>query len=270
MDALLETFSKYFEVVRVVTDDQLREALRIRYQVYCLETGYEDVKLHANGLEQDEFDVRAVHSLLIHRPSGLVAGTVRLVLPNYSIVEDPFPIEKHCGAAIKQPIKGANRAELAEISRFCISREFKRRMAEAKTLWANTSDDSLRMEGFDQRRLIPHITVGLFSAIVSMSAEHRVRYWYAVMEPSLLRLLQRFGIHFETIGPILDYHGERQPCFALADQVLGNMRHECYPVWELITDRGVRWPATPNEKQNRQGEGEKLSGNGVKIAKTQG
>ena len=92
MDALIETFSQYFDVVPVETDDQLRQALQLRYQVYCLETGFEDIEMHSSGLEQDEFDVRAVHSLLIHRPSGLVAGTVRLVLPNFSCLEDPFPV----------------------------------------------------------------------------------------------------------------------------------------------------------------------------------
>jgi N-acyl amino acid synthase of PEP-CTERM/exosortase system len=252
MDALIQTFSKYFEVVPVATEEQLHEALQLRYQVYCLETGYEDVAKHSNGLERDEFDERAVHSLLIHRPSGLVAGTVRLVLPHPSDLEEPFPIEKHCGTTIKHPIRGANRAGLAEISRFCISKEFKRRLAEAETLWGSSAEDPVLSEKLAQRRLIPHITVGLFAAIVRMSAEHGVRYWYAVMEPSLLRFLQRFGINFESIGPMVDYHGERQPCFALADQVLGNMRHECYPVWELITERGGQWP-TPTKKAEASG-----------------
>ena len=254
MEALLETFSKFFEVQPVATDEQLHQALQLRYQVYCLETRFENVAEHSNGLEQDEFDGRAIHSLLVHKQSGFVAGTVRLVLPHSSDLEEPFPIEKHCGAAIKRPIRGAHRSQLAEISRFCISREFKRRIAESHSLWGNAVDDSRLTEGIEQRRLIPHITVGLFAAIVQMSAKHGVRYWYALMEPSLLRFLQRFGIQFEHIGPVAEYHGQRQPCFALADQVLGNMRRECYPVWELITDRGVQWPVAGKEKKRHQKE----------------
>jgi N-acyl amino acid synthase of PEP-CTERM/exosortase system len=268
MEALLETFSKFFEVRPVATAEQLQQALQLRYQVYCLETGFEDIAEHSNGLEQDEFDGRAIHSLLVHRQSGLVAGTVRLVLPNSANLEEPFPIEKHCGAAIKQPIKGVHRSELAEISRFCISRDFKRRIAESHSLWGNTIDDSRLTEKIEQRRLIPHITVGLFAAIVHMSAERGVRYWYALMEPSLLRFLQRFGIRFEHIGPVVDYHGVRQPCFALADQVLGNMRRECYPVWELITDRGMQWPATSKEKRQRSGDGEGFQEKRNSVLKT--
>ena len=268
MEALLDTFGKFFEVQRVATDEQLRQALQLRYQVYCLETGFENIAEHSNGLEQDEFDGRAIHSLLVHRQSGLVAGTVRLVLPNGSNLEEPFPIEQHCGAAIKRPIKGAHRSELAEISRFCISREFKRRIAESHSLWGNSVNDSRVTEKIEQRRLIPHITVGLFAAIVHMSAEHGVRYWYALMEPSLLRFLQRFGIQFEHIGPVVDYHGERQPCFAIADQVLGNMRRECYPVWELITDRGMQWPVKSKEKQRRPRDSGGVRENGDRVLKT--
>lgn len=240
MEALFETFTRYFEVVPAKTDAELRQALQLRYQVYCVETGFEDAGRHPDGMERDDYDRRSVHSLLVHRDSGQVAGTVRLVLPDPVDVEAPFPIESHCGTAIRRPLAGPHRSEVAEISRFCISREFKRRLAESGSLWgggAASVDERLT-----QRRMIPHITVGLFAGIVRMSAEHGIRYWYAVMEPTLLRFLQRFGIHFDPIGPLVNYHGERQPCFALSDQVLGNMRAECYPVWELITDRGRYWP----------------------------
>lgn len=249
MDALANTFSRFFDVRPVSSAEDLRLALELRYQVYCLETGFEDIAQHPGGLERDEFDGRAVHSLLIHRDTGMVAGTVRLVLPQASDPGAPFPIEKHCGEVVRRPVTPAMRGQVAEISRFCISKEFKRRMTEARTVWGSVegarNDESL----MDQRRLIPHITVGLFAAIVRMSAQHGSRYWYAVMEPALLRLLTRFGIHFTPIGPAVDYHGARQPCFADANEVLAEMRRVCFPVWDLITEGGALWPA--EGKQHR-------------------
>lgn len=244
MEALFDTFGRYFEVVPVKTDAQLLQALQLRYQVYCVETGFEDARQHPDALERDHYDARSVHSLLIYRETGQVAGTVRLVLPDPADPEAPFPVESHCGALIRRPVSGPHRQQLAEISRFCISREFKRRLAETGSPWGGAASVDERLT---QRRMIPHITVGLFTGIVRMSAEHGIRYWYAVMEPTLLRFLQRFGIHFESIGPLVNYHGERQPCFALSDQVLGNMRAECFPVWELITDRGRHWSPSTEE-----------------------
>src|SRR3569832_956630 len=168
MDALANTFTRFFDVRPAVTKEQLRSALLLRYQVYCVETGFENSEQHPDGLEHDEFDARATHSLLIHRDSGMMAGTVGLVRPAEAMLQ---------------------RSQIAEISRFCISKEFKRRMAEPHTLWGQPDALSEEDRLMAQRRLIPHITVGLFAAIVRMSAEHHIRYWYAVMEPSLLRLL---------------------------------------------------------------------------------
>src|SRR3546814_10307851 len=71
----------------------------------------------------------------------------------------------------------------------------------------------------DERRVIPNMTLGLIEGLVRMSLDHGIFYWCAVMERPLLRLLARLGIHFEDIGPLVDYHGRRQPCFLkLADR----------------------------------------------------
>lgn len=242
MDGLANTFTRFFDVKTVTTQEHLRSALQLRYQVYCLETGFENGEQHPDGLERDEYDGRSTHSLLIHRSSGMVAGTVRLVLPDKDDYEAAFPIEKHCSGLIRPTAACLQRSQVAEISRFCISKEFKRRIAEPHTVWGQPPALSEDDQAMIQRRLIPHITVGLFAAIVHMSVQEHIRYWYAVMEPSLLRLLTRFGIHFTPIGPAVDYHGIRQPCFASADEVLRRMRDESQDVLNLITDGGSLWP----------------------------
>ena len=242
MDALANTFTRFFDVKAATTQEHLRSALQLRYQVYCLETGFENGEQHPDGLERDEFDSRSTHSLLIHRDSGMIAGTVRLVLPDREDYEAAFPIEKHCSGLVRPTAASLQRSQVAEISRFCISKEFKRRMAEMHTVWGRPPTLSEDDQAVIQRRLIPHITVGLFTAIVRMSAQERIRYWYAVMEPSLLRLLTRFGIHFTPIGPAVDYHGIRQPCFASADEILRRMHDESQDIWELITEGGSLWP----------------------------
>src|SRR3569833_1473093 len=227
MDALANTFTRFFDVRPAVPQEQLHSALQLRYQVYCVETGFENSEQHPDGLERDDFDARATHSLLIHRDSGMMAGTVRLVLPDKDDYDALIPIEKHCSC-----------------------KEFKRRMAEPHTLWGQPDALSEEDRLMAQRRLIPHITVGLFAAIVRMSAEHHIRYWYAVMEPSLLRLLTCFGIHFSPIGPAVDYHGIRQPCFASADEVLRCMHDESSAIWELITECGSLWPLDERPRED--------------------
>src|SRR5699024_10093624 len=87
---LIDVFSNYFEIIPANTPQLLDAVYQLRYQVYCVETGFEDPKLYPQQLEMDEFDRYSVHSLLRHRQTGIYAGTVRLLLPRMDI-EKCFP-----------------------------------------------------------------------------------------------------------------------------------------------------------------------------------
>src|SRR5947207_1152481 len=77
----LSCYREHFEVVRASTPSLLDQAYRLRYQVYCIENPYENPDERADGREMDIYDDRSIHALLVHRRSGAVAGTVRVILP---------------------------------------------------------------------------------------------------------------------------------------------------------------------------------------------
>ncbi len=237
-------FYEYFELVPATTEDLKREVYKLRYQVYCVETGFERredcERVIEDGepvyLERDEFDDRSVHSLVRHRRTGLYAATVRLVLPDPGDPAAPYPIEDHC--VLEYPVTDPRiRLHLAEISRFAVSKHFKKRRGEEGTL-AGIGEETRVYFDADERRILPHITVGLFAAIVRMTRAHGITHWYGVMEPALLRLLRLFGIRFVPIGPDVEYHGLRRPCLAEVDKVLPNMKKVNRAVWDLITEGG--------------------------------
>src|SRR6185503_15676909 len=94
-DHLLEQYNRYFFSQSADTPDLIARAQEIRYQVYCIkQQGYEDAAQHPDGREKDEFDTRSIHSLLVHRPSGVAMGTVRLVLPDRDEPEKSFAIQR--------------------------------------------------------------------------------------------------------------------------------------------------------------------------------
>ena len=62
-----------------------------------------------------------------------------------------------------------------------------------------------------ERRHLPMITLGLIASIFRMATEHGLEYCYAAMEPTLLRLLKRFGINFQALSMPVEYHGMRVP-----------------------------------------------------------
>jgi putative hemolysin len=62
------------------TEDDLRAAQRLRYDVFVRELGGDGPLVdHAAGLERDRFDPFCDHLLSIHRPSGRIVGVYRLM-----------------------------------------------------------------------------------------------------------------------------------------------------------------------------------------------
>jgi N-acyl amino acid synthase of PEP-CTERM/exosortase system len=228
-------FLQNFEIVTADTAALIDEAHKLRYQVYCEEKGYEDARCYPDGREYDEYDSRSVHSLIQHRESGIYVGVVRLILPERGGQHIPLPMERHCRLDLAKThprLVSLPRENVGEISRFSVSKIFRRRITEQGLIYGVSGDGDEVHPQFD-RRLLPHITLGLIAAFIRMCAKHDIHYCYAVMEPTLLRFLSRFGIQFSTLGEAVDYRGLRVPAFIAAGN-LETVRRTRADLWELI------------------------------------
>ena len=248
MSGAADSFERYFEIVQARSWADRDAAYALRYQVYCVENPFEEASLHRDGREQDEYDGRAVHSLIRHRESGRYAACVRLILPKKNDPDTPLPMEAECGHAFYEDQRAVSavldRARLSEISRFAVSKQFKQRLNEADSP-SGTAPEVVYQDagtpGEMGQRSLPFITVGLIGAVIRTSVEHGMTDWYAVMEPRLLRLLSRFGIHFHPVGAMVEHHGRRRPTAARVVDVIREIHEERPDVWEIISDRG-RFP----------------------------
>jgi len=245
----LHLYGQYFDTVRATTPALLRECYRLRYQVYCVEHSFLEPADNPGGFETDEFDHRSLHSLLIHRSSGAPCGTVRLILPDTIQPMQSFPaqrVSKPAAAMIARlPLETT-----AEISRFAVSKDFRRRSGE--TLYADAEPETLPPPGMIERRLLPHITYGLFRAVMLMSLDHGITHVCAVMDPTLLRLVSRFGFHFASAGPLVNYHGMRQPCFALLTDLMDGIREAREDMWAAGTEGGRLVPSAALEVHRKR------------------
>jgi N-acyl amino acid synthase of PEP-CTERM/exosortase system len=228
--SLAESYKVLFEAVRATAPGQLNESFRLRYQVYCVENHFLDPADNPGGLETDGHDHHALHALLIHRATNSVCGTTRLVLPKLGPVAGRLPLFDACPEAAEL----LPTATTAAFSRFAISKAFRRRVADGLYGRAYTPEEIAS----DSRRIIPHITLGLMAAALRMAVDYGIDHVCAIMEPSLLRLLSRFGINFVPLGPMVDYHGLRQPCYAEISELLETMESERPDIWEVVTDYG--------------------------------
>lgn len=249
---LVTNFYRYLEGLEATTEALKQEAHRVRYEVYCTERGFEDPAAFPDKMERDQYDDRSLHAIVHHRTTGYPAGVVRLILPDQANPDALFPVEIQCGDVLDRKVIrdfAVDRAHLAEVSRFAVSKTFKRRRGESEKV-AGVSDQldyTERKLLEESRRIFPHISLGLIAMLFVMSQKHDITHWYAVMEPSLSRLLTRFGINFTQLGPVVDYHGQRQPMIARPDQLLENIRRKRPDFYALIESlSGVEKPAVEN------------------------
>jgi N-acyl amino acid synthase of PEP-CTERM/exosortase system len=190
-------YAEYFDVVRADSPELLAQVYRLRYQVYCLEHPFENPEEHDDGLERDEDDYRSVHSLLVHRHTGTYAGTVRAILPE-DVQRHPLPIHRILAAQNGDLLNRFPSDSTAEISRFAVFKEFRRRRGEERYVDANVPGKAPTVPS--ERQMIPYITFGLIRGVVETCAEHGISHISAVMEPPLIRILGRFGIHISCSG----------------------------------------------------------------------
>jgi N-acyl-L-homoserine lactone synthetase len=168
-------------------------------------------------MESDEFDSEARHVLLIHRASCEPVGTVRIVPSSPASGVRGLPMTAVCAPSVMRNLPPRT---TGEISRFALSK---------------------------QRRMGCHagsmVRLGLMQGIVRLSGELGLTDWCAIMEPMLLRLLRMNAIQFVPLGPLVEYHGLRQPSYGNISRVLAQMWAQEWDVWNYVTLGGTLWRA---------------------------
>src|SRR4051812_17676770 len=66
----LEYYNSVFSSSIADTPEDRDESFRVRFQVYCIDNGFEDPANNPDGLEHDCFDSHSVHSVLTHNATG--------------------------------------------------------------------------------------------------------------------------------------------------------------------------------------------------------
>ena len=80
-----------YEVVLANTAESKKIHFNLRYQIYCIEKGFEEAKQFPDELEKDEYDDRAVHFLIKHKADQQWVGTFRLIIDKFH----DLPISQH-------------------------------------------------------------------------------------------------------------------------------------------------------------------------------
>ena len=226
-----DQFDDHFAAAEVRTSIMFERVLRLRHQVYCIEKKFESTD-PGGGLETDDYDANAIHAALIHTGSRELAGCFRLIRPMRRDSLAGTPLFDQYAEKLFEDADGLPAHAVAEISRFAISKDFRNRriaaLREAHALGAMTSSDEI------ERRLLPHLTLGLMRSVYMLSQRSAITHLTALIDASLLRHMGRFGLKFDIIGPPIFHKGWRYP---VVSEIAENQRLVAVrrpDVWNMI------------------------------------
>ena len=248
MKDFAKCYDNHFTVVRANTPSLLDRVYRLRYQVYCKENSYFPEE-HFDGRETDEHDAVSAHILLLHKQSGSAIGTARLIMPQLGYGWRPLPVWQVMTPRGREQFERLASHRTAEISRFAVSKEFRRWWRDHH---GPAASETRQQVASGEQQLMLYVTFGLIQEILLLSLERGIDYLTAVMNPSLIRILTKLGLEFEPIGGIVDYHGIRQPCIALLRDLVVQSKNEFTPLWQFVSHRDAY-------RLSRSGDGERLS-----------
>jgi N-acyl amino acid synthase of PEP-CTERM/exosortase system len=200
--------------------------MKIRYDVYCVEKGWEPAEAFPDRLESDDFDEVAVHLLLRNRTDGKPIGTARIVYPDPAVSDGRLP-----SVALSPPLEQSlfdycGLDGMFEVSRLTISRE-----AMAGNL-----------RGSDPGLPNASPALALLRGVLRATAFDGYQTACMIVAPPMKRMLTALGCRFNDIGVRIEHKGIRVPLYRNLHAMLAEM-HDIRPdVWRYVTDGGETWP----------------------------
>lgn len=233
---ILTRFMQEFRFQLADSKQEKHRIYRLRYEIYCEELAYEEPADGSGRLEYDLYDQNALHCLIEHRRTGLVAACTRLVMPEPGSPTplDRLPMESYGGRSLTHPYLHPEMLPTEsyyEISRLAIARAFRPQIkgSEVPGISDNPYDFSQ-----EERATFSLLVSGLFLAGYALGYMSNKDLAFAMMEPKLPRLLAMAGFHFTKVGDTIDFHGQRSAYCLGREQAEAGMKKELQPLFRHI------------------------------------
>jgi len=195
-------FGNHYEVV--VADEEYARYQHhfVRYQVYCLETGYECADRFPQRQEVDSHDVHALPFVVNAIRSGEPVAAMRLIFGDCRELPtvQAFP-------NIGEMLAADSGNVTVEISRMSVLGSHRGTLSSLNP--GGKGDDF--ETALADRRTQPAILIGLLRAAYWYSRTNGITHWVFMAAPSLVRLLKYLGFSMSQVGPVVDFKGMRAP-----------------------------------------------------------
>lgn len=241
-------FDQYFEVFLADTAAGRDINYQLRYQVYCLETNYENAINYPDKRETDNFDKQSVHFILRASVTGDWIAAMRLVVGR--LAELPISkvatIDQDRLLEVMQAKSVDDFALSAEVSRMCVISQFRRRPLERnipfQVPWNtdNAESSETNTATAEERRKAPWLMLALLYAARDYSEQCGIRHWFFLAANSLARVFKGLGMQFEETGPHCEHRGIRFPYVIKMPSGFDNFEVK-YPRLAKTIPAGIRY-----------------------------
>ncbi|MDO7084099.1 PEP-CTERM/exosortase system-associated acyltransferase [Pseudocolwellia sp. AS88] len=233
--SIAENFNKYFKIKFASSKTLRQEAFKIRYGVYSRELGWEPE--NELEMETDEYDDHSYHCLLEHRRTEVFAGCIRLIIPPVQNPTLQLPFEANCLDSARKEVldpSSLERGSFSEISRLAVLDSFRRRNKEKSVPFVISEANPETMYSEEERRNFPNIAIGLYLGGLALANLCNHKGMFVMMEPRLNKRLQRFGLPFEQVGDVVDYHGMRAMFYLDKNKFNSELSDELLALYKII------------------------------------
>lgn len=247
MDAIAQKtfynqYWKMFNIIEADTEELREKAFRLRFEVYCEENdGYFPCG-HADKTEYDAYDDTATHFLLIHKESGEVAGTVRVM---EAVADSPafsFPMQEVCDHPVLHTRHDT--MKICEVSRLCMAKRFRSRPEDGSILPAYNYKKDVKIDKHSLkdiiyiRRGIPYAPLGLVYKALETALKMECTNCVMAVQLEDFKWLGKMGMEHRVLGPRLHNYGGMQPVIFNIKYMMDNALRYNPMCWELLTDHG--------------------------------
>ncbi|MDQ7728556.1 PEP-CTERM/exosortase system-associated acyltransferase [Halomonas sp. SpR8] len=230
---LIERFIQEFSFKLCMTEQEKQQAYRLRHDVYCEELQYEEPTDPYKKLEYDIHDQNSIHCLIEHRRTGIVAGCVRVVMPCHSSPYplNQLPLQSYGSQSLTHIELHPDRLEqdsYYEISRLAVNRLFRTRVRDDSS---TEKISNIPFFSTEERQLFPLLSSGLFITGYALGRQLGKIQVFAMMEPSLPRLLALTGFHFTKVGETINFHGRRSAYYIDKQKAESGLKQALLPLY---------------------------------------
>jgi N-acyl amino acid synthase of PEP-CTERM/exosortase system len=226
--SLIESYQKYFYVVRADTPELLEQAFKLRYEVYINDCDY---KFHnpyeLKKIEKDSYDEQAQHCLFFHKLTNAPIAYVRLI-PYCETSGMLLPIENFGIDFNQRTIRKLRTLKVGEVSRMSIHPLFRRRLSDQIEQPYNTETSN------NKRCRINYLPMCLVLACGVLMFDNKLEYTVALMEKRLVILLKKYGVVYKQIGYPVIFNGIRAPYMIFSQQTYDNLSVDFKELFNII------------------------------------